>query len=183
MRGSIGIAGTDLSETIDLTSARVLIMKKGDKHKYFIQHYFIPQSKIEGLKAENGIKGDGLDYLQLARDNLLTICPGNEVDYSMVVSWYLSLYKRYGIRVYKEGHDKWNAKSYVRELDDYGVDNEKVTQDYETLSTPMKLLEADLKSGLVNYNKNPIDIYCLKNTACSVDKVARIMPKKIVGQG
>ena len=42
----------------------------------------------------------------------------------------------------------------------------------------MKLLEADLKSGLVNYNKNPIDIYCLKNTACSVDKVARIMPKK-----
>lgn len=178
LRGSIGIAGTDLSETIDLTSARVLIMKKGDKHKYFIQHYFIPQSKIEGFKAENGIKGDGLDYLQLARDNLLTICPGNEVDYSMVVSWYLSLYKRYGIRVYKEGHDKWNAKSYVRELDDYGVDNEKVTQDYETLSTPMKLLEADLKSGLVNYNKNPIDIYCLKNTACSVDKVARIMPKK-----
>ena len=43
----------------------------------------------------------------------------------------------------------------------------------------MKLLEADLKTGnIVNYNQNPLDIYCLKNTACSVDKFARIMPKK-----
>ncbi len=42
----------------------------------------------------------------------------------------------------------------------------------------MKLLEADLKTGnIVNYNQNPLDIYCLKNTACSVDKFARIMPK------
>ncbi len=181
-RGCVGIAGTDLSETIDLTSARLLIMKKNDKHKYFIQHYFIPESKIEGLKIENGIKGDGLNYLQLARDGLITICQGNEVDYSMVVQWYLSLFKNYGIRIYKEGHDKWNARSYIKELDDYGIDNEKVTQDYENLSTPMKLLEADLKSKIVNYNQNPIDIYCLKNMSCNVDRLARIMPAKVLGK-
>jgi phage terminase large subunit-like protein len=181
-RGSVGLAGTDLSETIDLTSARVLIMKKGDKRKYFISHYFIPESKVETIKIENGIKGDGLNYIQLARDGLITICPGNEVDYSMVVAWYVTLYKRYGIRIYKEGHDKWNAKSFIKELDDYGIDNEKVTQDYQNLSTPMKLLEADLKSGLVNYNQNPVDIYCLKNVACSVDKLARIMPTKNMGK-
>ena len=97
----------------------------------------------------------------------------------MVVQWYVSLYQKYNIRVWKEGHDRWNAKSFVNEMEYYGFDTEKVAQDYQTLSTPMKLLEADLKTGnIVNYNQNPLDIYCLKNTACSVDKFARIMPKK-----
>jgi len=60
-----------------------------------------------------------------------------------------------------------------------GLATHEVAQDYQTLSTPMKLLEADLKTGnIVNYNQNPLDIYCLKNTACSIDKFARIMPKK-----
>ena len=169
------IAATDLSETTDLTSARVLLMKKGDKQKYFYQMYFIPESKLEQGSQ------DGIDYFDMAKRNLLTICPGNEVDYSMVVEWYVHLYQKYHIKIFKEGHDRWNAKSFVNEMEDYGFDTEKVTQDYETLSTPMKILEADLKSGIVNYNQNTIDIYCLKNTACSVDKLARIMPKKMLG--
>lgn len=176
-QGAIGIAGTDLSETTDLTSARVLLMRRGSKQKYFLSHYFIPE-----MKVEEGSKKDGVDYFQWARDGLLTICPGNEVDYSMVVQWYISLYKEHDIRIYREGHDRWNAKSFVKEMEDFGFDSEKVAQDYETLSTPMKLLEADLKCGdIVNYNKNPIDIYCLKNMACSVDKFARIMPMKALG--
>lgn len=172
-KNSFALAATDLSETTDLTSTRILLMKKGEKQKYFFQHYFIPQSKVEQSKK------DGIDYFEMAKQNLLTICPSNEVDYSMVVQWYVSLYQKYHIRVWKEGHDRWNAKSFVNEMEQYGFDTEKVTQDYQTLSTPMKLLEADLKTGdIVNYNKNPLDIYCLKNTACSVDKFARIMPKK-----
>lgn len=168
------LAATDLSETTDLTSARILLMKKGQKQKYFFQHYFIPEAKVEQSKQ------DGMDYFEMARQNLLTICPGNEVDYSMVVEWYRFLREKYHILIFKEGHDRWNAKSFVNEMDGYGFDTEKVRQDYDTLSTPMKLLEADLKSGLVNYNQNPIDIYCLKNVACSVDKFARIMPKKML---
>ncbi|MCI1958180.1 MAG: terminase large subunit [Clostridia bacterium] len=179
-RNCIGLAGTDLSETIDLTSARIMIMKKGDSHKYFISHYFIPESKVAEAKPTDGVKGDGINYLQAARDGWITICPGNDVDYSMVAMWYISIYKKYGIRIFKEGHDKWNARSYVKEMDDYGIDNEKVEQNYENISTPMKLLEADLKSKFVNYNQNPVDIYCLKNMACSVDKYARIMPKKVL---
>ncbi len=174
-KGCFALAATDLSETTDLTSARVLLMKKGDKQKYFFQQYFIPESKIEQSKQ------DGIDYFEMAKQNSVTICAGNEVDYSMVVQWYVSLYQKYHIRVWKEGHDRWNAKSFVNEMEYYGFDTEKITQDYQTLSTPMKLLEADLKTGnIVNYNQNKMDIYCLKNVACSVDKFARIMPKKVL---
>lgn len=174
LRGSIGLGATDLSETTDLSSARVLIMKPNSNIKYFIQMYFIPESKVE-----EGSKQDQKNYLEWAKQGYVHICKGNEVDYSDIVAWYVSLYKKYGIRVYKTGYDRWNAKSFVKEMDDYGFDLEKIPQDINNMSNPMKLLEADLKSNLVNYNQNPIDIWCLSNTSVKTDNLGRIMPIKV----
>lgn len=176
MRGAIGIGGTDLSETTDLTAVKVIIMRPNDKVKYVLQHYFIPEPKVEAGSAE-----DHKNYLEWARQGLLTVCNGNEVDYSDVVSWYVMLYKKYNIRVFKDGYDRWNAKSFVKEMEDYGFEMEKIVQDYN-MSPGMKMLEADLKSNLVNYNQNPIDIWCLKNTAFNVNKFGQIMPIKVKGQ-
>lgn len=175
-RGCIGIGATDLSETTDLTSAKVLIMRPKDKTKYFLQHYFICETKVD-----EGSNEDKKNYLEWAKQGYITICPGNEVDYSEIVAWYVSLYKKYQIWVFKVGYDRWNAKSYVKEMEDYGFDNEKIPQDYKNMSTAMKMLEADLKSGCVNYNQNPIDKWCLKNTACKVDQYGQIMPMKVQG--
>ncbi|MGL5712574.1 MAG: terminase large subunit [Paraclostridium sp.] len=174
LKGCIGLGAVDLSETTDLSSARVLIMRPNSKIKYFIQMYFIPESKVE-----EGSKQDKKNYLEWAKDGYLHICSGNEVDYSDIVAWYISLYKKYGIRVFKTGYDRWNAKSFVKEMDDYGFDLEKIPQDINNMSNPMKLLEADLKSNLVNYNQNPIDIWCLSNTSVKTDNLGRIMPVKV----
>lgn len=174
LAGAIGIGATDLSETTDLTSARVLVMRPGSNIKYMLSMYFIPETKVV-----EGSKQDDRDYLQWAKEGWLTICPGNEVDYSDIVTWYVSLYKKYGIWVFKEGHDRWNAKSFVSELDDYNIENEKVSQDFNNMSPGMKSLEADLKANLVNYNQNPIDKWCLENTSCRVDNIGRIMPVKV----
>ncbi len=174
LRGSIGLGAVDLSETTDLSSARVLVMKPNSRVKYFIQMYFIPETKVE-----EGSKQDKKNYLDWAKQGYVHICSGNEVDYSDIVAWYISLYKKYGIRVFKTGYDRWNAKSFVKEMDDYGFDLEKIPQDINNMSNPMKLLEADLKSNLVNYNQNPIDIWCLSNTSVKTDNLGRIMPIKV----
>lgn len=177
LRGAVGIGATGLSETTDLTSTKVLVMRPNDRIKYFIQHYFIPECKVE-----QGSHEDKKNYLEWAKQGLITICPGNEVDYSDVVAWYVSLYKKYNIFVFKAGYDRWNAKSYVKEMEDYGFENEKIPQDYNNMSTAMKMLEADLKANLVNYNQNPIDLWCLKNTACKVNQYGQIMPMKVQGK-
>ena len=67
-------------------------------------------------------------------------------------------------------------------MEDYGFENEKIPQDYNNMSTAMKMLEADLKANLVNYNQNPIDLWCLKNTACKVNQYGQIMPMKVQGK-
>lgn len=48
----------------------------------------------------------------------------------------------------------------------------------KTLSQPMKALGADLENNLIVYNNNPVDKWCLCNTAVDVDKNDNIQPIK-----
>jgi phage terminase large subunit-like protein len=52
-RNCFAIGAADLSKTGDLTSARIMLMKPNDEHKYFYQHYFIPESKLADLNKED----------------------------------------------------------------------------------------------------------------------------------
>lgn len=171
LRGCVGIGGTDLSETGDLTNARVLIMKKNNRTKYLLSMYFLPANKVQ----END------KYLEWAKQGYLYICEGNEVDQSDIVTWYVSLYKKYKIRIYMTGYDKWQAKAFKKEMEEYGFDLEKITQGFD-LSNSMTVLESDLKSKFVNYNQNPIDIECFKNVNAKWNSAGtRRMPAKVQG--
>lgn len=175
LRGCVGIGAVDLAETTDLVSARMMIMRPGDRTKYTLQRYFIPESKLEKTP-------DDVNYLEWARQGLIEICPGNDNDFSLITRWFVQIVKQYGIRPYKIGYDNALAKYWVKDMEDTGFDMERIPQKREVLSTPMKLLEADLQSKLVNYNNNPIDKWCLENTALEVDKLGQIMPVKVQGK-
>lgn len=173
-RGGVAIGADDLSETTDLTTAAILLMKKGDNKKYVFSHYFIPQAKVAA-----GIKEDQKNYEQWAKDGLITITPGNDNDYSEITKWYTKLKKEYGIKTYRVGYDNWNAKYWIKEMEDVGFEMEKVAMDFPTLSQPMKLVEADLRSRLLFYNNNPITKWCIGNTALKIDNLGRVMPVKV----
>lgn len=172
--GSVALGAVDLAETTDLTCAKVLLMKKGDPTKYVHTKYFIPESKVT-----QGFIDDKKDYLEWARKGFIEITEGNEVDLSKVAEWFAGLYKQYKIRLYKCGYDNRFAKTWLTSMDNYGFDTERVDQNRWTLSNPMKLLEADLKAGLVNYNDNEVDRWCLGNTALKIDNLGLVMPVKV----
>lgn len=67
-------------------------------------------------------------------------------------------------------------------MEEYGFDMVRVNQDHFTMSHPMRMLENDLKNNLVNYNQNPIDVFCLKNTALNLNSTGdKMMPMKVQG--
>lgn len=177
LRGSVGIGGIDLSETTDLTSARVMVMRPGSNIKYSVAKYFIPETKVE-----EGSKEDKQNYLDWARQGLVEICPGNAVDYSLITQWYISLVKQRGIKIFRIGLDKWHAKYLMQELEDSGFECERVGMDKRVLSNPMKIAEADLKAKFINYNQNPIDKWCLGNVGLTIDDRGLIYPVKIQDQ-
>lgn len=177
-RNAICLGGVDLSETTDMTSAKILLMKPDDRTKYIYQHYWIPESKLNNADDKQA----GAKYLEWAKSGLLTICEGNDIDLTLVADWFYSLYKDYGIRLYKCGYDVKFSKDFLKRMDEYGFETEMILQNKITLSNAMKLCESDLKAQYVNYNENEIDAWCLGNAAMEIDNVGNVQAVKIAGQ-
>lgn len=176
-RGSFVLGAVDLSATTDLTSAKILLMKPNEKTKFIYSHYWIPESKME-LSDD---KEAGAEYKNWARDGLLTICDGNEVDLVDVADWFFRLFKGYGLKPFKVGYDQRFARIFTERMDEYGFEVEMLLQG-RALSNAMKLTEAELKSKAVNYGGNLVDKWCLKNCCCQVDNIGNIQPVKARGQ-
>ena len=176
-RGGVILGAVDLSATTDLTNAKALIMVPGDKTKYVISHYFIPESKLK----DSDDKEAGAKYAEWAREGILTIHEGNEVDISAVADWFYLLYKQYKLRPYMIGYDQRYAKTFLDRCAEYGFETEMLAQG-RALSNAMKLVEADLKAKLINYGGNACDKWCLMNCCCEVDNVGNIQPVKARGQ-
>ena len=169
-RGCVCLGAVDLSETTDLTCAKILLMKPEDKTKYIHTMYFIPESKLQASDDKNA----GAKYEEWAAEGYMTITDGNDIDLSLVADWFRDLYEKYDIKLYRCGYDQRFAKEFINRMEEYGWtraagDLVMVLQNAQTLSNAMRLCEADLKSRLVNYNENPVDKWCLKNAAIKVD--------------
>ena len=176
-RGSVVLGAVDLSATTDLSNAKILLMKPGERKKYVFSHYWIPESKL----TESDDKEAGAEYLKWSREGLVTICEGNEIDITDVADWFFRLYKSYGLKPYKIGYDQRFAKAFLERCNEYGFETEMIAQG-RALSNAMKLVEADLKSKVINYNQNKVDKWCLSNCCCEVDNVGSIQPVKVRGQ-
>lgn len=176
-RGCFCLGAVDLSATTDLSSAKVLFMKPGDKTKYIYSHYWIPQSKLE-LSPDSDA---GATYEEWARAGLITIHDDNEINIADIADWFFRLYKDYGIKPYKIGYDQRYSRTFTDRCEEYGFETEMLAQG-ENLSNAMKLCESDLKFRVLNYNQNPIDKWCLKNCCIKVKDIGTIQPVKIQGQ-
>ena len=177
-KGSIVLGGVDLAETTDMCAAKILLLKKDDPTKYIHQMYWIPESK---LKMSDD-KESGAQYTEWAKQGLIRIVEGNEVDVSLIADWFAELYKEHDIRLYKAGYDQRFAKEFLKRMDEYGFEYEMIYQNRYVLTSPMRLVEADIRDQLINRNDNPIDIWCLSNTSIQMWDTGHIMPIKIKNQ-
>mgnify|MGYP000723081722 FL=1 len=172
------LAAVDLSATTDLSNAKILLMKPNDKTKYVYSHYWIPESKLE----DSDDKEAGAKYLEWARQGILTIHDGNEIDVSQIADWFYDLLKEYNLKLFKCGYDQRYAKTFLDRMDVYGFEYEMIYQNRNVMSPPMKLVEADLKARYINYNRNEMDMWCLGNAALEMDNRGNIMCVKIDNQ-
>lgn len=175
-RGCVCLGAVDLSETTDLTCAKVLLMKPEDNTKYIYTMYFIPESKLDNSDDRNA----GAKYKEWAEAGLLTITEGNDIDLSKVADWFYSLYKDYNIKLWKCGYDQKFAKDFLNRMEFYGWSKQggelvMVLQNAITLSNAIKLLEADFTHQLVNYNDNEVDKWCLKNACLKVNDLGQCL--------
>ncbi len=171
------IGGCDLSATTDLTCATLLIRRsRKDETVYVLQHYFIPQKRIDQLDEHNSQEAP---YKIWAERELLTICDGARVDYSAVTAWFCQMRDEFKIDAFAVGYDRALAGYWVDEMKANGFDMRAVAQGPFTWSQPMREMGAAFADKKVNYNRNPVLVWCLSNTAVKKSGVNNIQPVKV----
>ncbi len=170
-----GVGGADLSSTTDLTAAVVIFMVPGDNHIYVLPMFWLAEDLLE-----QRVREDKIPYDLWIKQGLVRTCPGNKVHAKYVTEWFLEIQNELDIYLPWVGYDNWSATYWVEEMK--GVFGKEsmvpVIQGKKTLSGPMKQLERDLESKLINYNNNPVTKWCLANTAKEEDKNGNIQPVK-----
>jgi phage terminase large subunit-like protein len=169
------IGGVDLSETTDLTAARVLFQFPNEEKIYSISMYWLPEDLLE-----KRIREDKVPYDVWRDMGLLRTCRGNTIRQKDITNWFVELKKEHNIYLWKCGYDGWSAKYWVEEMEEQFGENvmEEVRAGAKTLSNPMKKIERLLEAKNLMYNDNKIDKWCLSNTAIDVDKNNEIRPIK-----
>lgn len=181
LRGAYMVCGVDLSSTTDMTAVQCVVMKPNDNTKYIVSKYFIPERKL----YDSDDKTAGAKYEEWAQQGLVHICEGNEVDTDEVINWIEYLVIDCGINLFKCGYDVRLSKGFVNAMItrlDGKSTLEIIPQASKFLSEPTKLLEADLKARIVNYNENPVNQWCFSNAQIKLDQFGRIMIIKIQEQ-
>lgn len=176
---SYAIAGCDLSATTDLTAATLLLRKPEKEEIYVLQHYFLPQARIDALEQTESKEAP---YKLWAEQGWLTICEGAAVDYSQVTQWFVSMVEQHDIRPLWVCYDRALSGYWVPEMESCGFDMEKTAQGPYTWSQPMKEMGAAFREHKIVYQNNPILRWCLANTAVKAlnkDGIETIQPIKI----
>lgn len=169
------IGGADLSSTTDLTAAKAIFKVHNDERLYVISMYWIAEDLVE-----KKVKEDRIPYDLWIEQGFVRTCSGNKVHAKYVTKWFEEIKEKYDIYPLYIGYDAWSANYWVEEMQNIFGESVMipVRQGKKTLSAPMKSLGADLSAHKVVYNNNPVDKWCLANTAYDEDRNGNIQPTK-----
>lgn len=176
------IGGFDAADTTDLNAAKAICMRPDDPHIYVRSMYWIPQAVLD-KQAEKGTRQerDNVPYTLWVEQGLMRTCPGNKCDKRVFLEWFRELRDKEDLYVLYIGYDPWHVDDTL--LRDFKAEfgpncMVPIRQGPYTLSQPMKDLRADFQAGLVVYDNNPIDKWCLINTEVKTDTNGNIQPVK-----
>lgn len=170
-----GIGGADLSSTTDLTAAKVIFKVPGCDQIFALSMYWIAEELLD-----TRIREDKIPYDKWMERGLVRTCPGRSVHAKYVKEWFVEVQEQLDIYIPWVGYDSWSAKYWVEDMAEYFGSGSMIAvhQGKKTLSDPMKRLGNDLIGKAINYNNNPVDKWCLANTAYEEDKNGNIQPHK-----
>ena len=161
LRNSYAVGGCDLSATTDLTCATLLIRKPGDENFYILQKYFLPRARVD--QVDQNRKGEA-PYRIWEKDGWLEVNEGATVDYANVTGWFNHMVTEYNIRPLWIGYDRALAGYWVKEMEQYGYDMDKIAQGPITWTYPFKELRGLFEEKRIVFQNNPMLRWCLLNT-------------------
>lgn len=172
LKGRKCFEGLDLSSKLDISAFLLMFPPEDNKGKFKLLLYpFIPE---ENMKER--VKYDKVPYDIWEKQGWLKTTPGNIIDYKFIEKTIIDLREYYE---YEElGYDSWNAAQTAIRLEEYDIVCAPVRQGYQSMSPPMKEVEALIKAGKVDHGNNPILRWMFGNVEVKQDENENIRPVK-----
>lgn len=156
-RNSYCVAGIDLSQTTDLTSACVVIEKDGEL--YVFSKFWLPAERMDEASAR-----DGLPYNIYVQRGLMEESGDNFVDYHDCFNWLRMLVEEYEILPLMVGYDRYSAQYLIQDLKGYGFRCDDVYQG-DNLWGVLQEMEGLLKDRKIHIGDNDLLKIHLLNSA------------------
>lgn len=163
-------AGLDLASTTDI-AAYALAFDSGDGGFHTKYRFFVPEEN-----AEERQKRDRVPYMTWAEQGLITLTPGNVIDYEFIEQ---SIYADAEVyQLLELAYDPFQATDLVNRLDKNGIQVAKLPQNFGKLNAPSKELERLVLAKLIHHYGNPVIRWMVGNVMVVQDAMNNIRPDK-----
>lgn len=142
------VAGIDLSQTTDLTSACLVIEKEGKL--YVISHFWLPAEKLGDATTK-----DGIPYQEMIERGVLSLAGDNFVDYHAVFDWLVSAVQDYELLPLVVGYDRYSSQYLIQDLQGFGFKTDDVYQGHN-LTPVIFECEGLIKDGNLHIGDNAL---------------------------
>lgn len=140
------LGGIDLSQTVDLTSACLLIEKDGVI--WVLSHFWLP-----GEKLQEATQRDGIPYQMMIEKGFLSLSGDEFIDYHDVFNWFETMRKQYKILPLQIGYDRYNSLYLTQSMEQASYHMESVFQGYN-LTGIENTFEGLLREGKIRSMDN-----------------------------
>ncbi len=166
-------AAMDLATTTDIAAYIKLFVL--DEGMYaVVAKFYVPEEN-----AWKRQKRDRVPYIDWHKAGLITMTPGEVIDYSFIRKDLEDDWQRFNIQ--ELAFDRWNFEALRQQFMAEGIPAEKMIafgQGFVSLSAPTKELEKLVISGKLIHNNNAVLRWMASNVAIELDAAGNIKPSK-----
>ena len=135
------VGGVDLSQSVDLTSACILV--EVDGILWVHSHFWLPNKRLE-----EATRRDNIPYETYIKKGFLSLSGEEFINNDDVVLWFMDIVKTYKVFPLIIGYDRWSAQEMVQKLNKKMFHTDSVTQGFN-LSNVSDIFEGMLREGRI----------------------------------
>lgn len=166
--GAVVFGGLDLSATTDLSAFVVCSPGKPVKLRAWL---FMPSDNLR----ERGLR-DKAPYDVWVREGLITLTPGNVIDYDFIKAVILQAAEEYTLK--EVVFDPYNATQFVLDLEKEGITTRPLRQGVQSISAPAKELLRLTMQHQIAHGGNPVLRWMADHCAVKADEKGNIQLDK-----
>lgn len=165
------IIALDLASKVDIAAKIYLFHSEEDGRRYVFGKFYLPSSALEKGSPNYDI------YTGWQRLGLLTITEGNIIDFESIENDLLEDRNKFQVR--EVCYDPYQATELATRMLKEGMPMVEVGATVRNFSEPMKLLDAQILSGAILHDGNPVLEWMIGNVHAQRDAKDNVYPRKI----